>query len=121
MFIRVALDCCCADGQAGPGWSKQGRMQCNELKPPLIHLPALLGLLTERAPPACVHTAAGVAMAPVWLPVLAGGALGGLYAALNRLGMKRFWRSPRAPLNVVITGGARGIGKALAREFLRCA
>lgn len=59
-------------------------------------------------------------MSPVWLPVIAGGALGGFYAALNRAGMKRFWKSPKLPLNVVITGGAKGIGKALAREFLRC-
>ena len=53
------------------------------------------------------------------LAVAWGGALGVLFAALNRYGMKRFWRAPRAPLNVVVTGGGKGIGKAIAREFLR--
>jgi len=56
----------------------------------------------------------------VWLPAVAGAALGALYAGLNRAGMRRFWRAPREPLCVVITGGTKGIGKALAREFLQC-
>lgn len=30
----------------------------------------------------------------------------------------RVWVEPKAPLNVVITGGTRGIGRALVREFL---
>jgi hypothetical protein len=62
---------------------------------------------------------AGVAAAPIWLPAATGGMVGSLYVLLNRAGMKRFWRAPDSPLNVVVTGGTRGIGKALAREFLR--
>lgn len=31
----------------------------------------------------------------------------------------RIWVSPKVPLNVVITGGTRGIGRALVREFLQ--
>lgn len=57
------------------------------------------------------------------IPMLAagvGGGVGGLYAMLNRVGVKRLWRAPDRPLNVVITGSTKGIGKALAREFLRC-
>lgn len=45
--------------------------------------------------------------------------MGGMFALLNRFGMRRFWRAPTGPLNVVITGATRGLGKALAREFLR--
>lgn len=48
-----------------------------------------------------------------------GATVGSLYAALNRAGMRKFWRSPTTQLNVVITGGGKGIGKAIAREFLR--
>lgn len=89
-----------------------------------IYAPSRCGCLRS----ACLHhptsafagCTAGVAIAPVWLPVLAGGALGGLYATLHRLCVRHAWRAPKGPLTVVVTGGARGIGKALAREFLRC-
>lgn len=48
-----------------------------------------------------------------------GAFVGGWYALLNRAGMRRFWRAPTTQLRVVITGGGKGVGKALAREFLR--
>ena len=63
---------------------------------------------------------AGVTMGPVWGPAAVGAIVGVAYAALNRLGMKRIWRAPYSPLNVVVTGGTRGLGKAMAREFLKC-
>ena len=63
---------------------------------------------------------AGAGVAVEGLPALTGAAVGALFAALNRFGMRRFWAAPRAPLNVVVTGGTRGIGKAVAREFLLC-
>ena len=62
---------------------------------------------------------AGAVVTPMWLPAVTGGAIGLLFAALNRAGLRRFWRAPAAPLNVVVTGSSRGIGKAIAREFLR--
>ena len=62
---------------------------------------------------------AGVESVPTWMPAMMGASVGGLYAALNRAGMRKFWRSPTTQLNVVITGGGKGIGKAIAREFLR--
>ena len=59
-------------------------------------------------------------MGPSWGPAAVGAILGVAFASLNRLGMKRIWRAPHKPLNVVVTGGTRGLGKAMAREFLRC-
>ena len=59
-------------------------------------------------------------MGPVWGPAAVGAMVGAAFAALNRFGMKRIWRAPYGPLNVVVTGGTRGLGKAMAREFLKC-
>lgn len=58
----------------------------------------------------------------MWASVMAGAALGSLaFSARVHIGERRLWRAPEAPLRVVIVGGSCGIGKALAREFLRCA
>ena len=61
----------------------------------------------------------GVAEAPCWEAAWVGLAVGILYACLNRWGMRRTWRAPTDRLNVVITGASKGLGKAMAREFLR--
>eukprot|EP01026_Neomeris_dumetosa_P063310 TRINITY_DN6007_c0_g1_i2.p1 TRINITY_DN6007_c0_g1~~TRINITY_DN6007_c0_g1_i2.p1 ORF type:complete len:465 (-),score=45.21 TRINITY_DN6007_c0_g1_i2:439-1809(-) len=53
-----------------------------------------------------------------WLPALIGGVVGSWFAVLNRFGLVRLWIPPKQSLNVVITGGTKGIGKAMAREFL---
>ena len=63
---------------------------------------------------------ADVFVDPLWMPTVLGAGLGVFYAALNRFGLRRYWRESRTPLNVVITGSTRGIGKALARELLKC-
>eukprot|EP00198_Chlamydomonas_reinhardtii_P007743 XP_001697080.1 chlorophyll b reductase [Chlamydomonas reinhardtii] len=52
------------------------------------------------------------------LPVLSGAAVGGLFAVMHRVCNRKLWAAPRQPLTVVVTGGSRGLGKALAREFL---
>ncbi|GLC45113.1 hypothetical protein PLESTB_001469700 [Pleodorina starrii] len=52
------------------------------------------------------------------LPLVSGAAVGGLFAAMHRFGNRRLWPAPRRPITVVVTGGTRGLGKALAREFL---
>ena len=56
---------------------------------------------------------------PCWEAAAVGACAGALYAALNRFGMRRTWRRPVGRLNVVITGASKGLGKSLAREFLR--
>jgi hypothetical protein len=55
---------------------------------------------------------------PAWLPALTGAAIGGVFATVNRYCSARLWRPPASPLNIVVTGSTRGLGKALAREFL---
>lgn len=37
---------------------------------------------------------------------------------MHRVCNRKLWAAPRQPLTVVVTGGSRGLGKALAREFL---
>jgi len=54
-----------------------------------------------------------------WLPIILGGTLGAAYVVLNKAGLQYTWRQPDKNLSIVITGGTKGIGKALAREFLR--
>ena len=50
---------------------------------------------------------------------LTGAALGLLYACvLLPLASRTAWASPEEPLSVVVTGGSRGLGKAMAREHL---
>lgn len=79
-------------------------------------------LLTVKPPVPPPFPPPGVSgVTPAWLPVLAGGALGGLAAAAHHAAVRHVWRLPARPLRVVITGGSCGIGKALAREFLKCA
>ena len=52
-------------------------------------------------------------------PIFAGFGIGALYATLLRYANIRIWAAPKKPKTVVITGAARGIGKAMAREFLQ--
>lgn len=51
-------------------------------------------------------------------PALLGVALGTAFCVLGRYALARLWRRPSQPLRVVVTGGTRGLGKALAREHL---
>lgn len=59
--------------------------------------------------------------APCWQAAAVGCCAWLMFALLNRFGMRRTWRRPTRRLNVVITGATKGLGKALAREFLWCA
>lgn len=55
---------------------------------------------------------------PAWLPAVTGAVIGSIFATVNRYCNARLWRPPASPLNIVVTGSTRGLGKALAREFL---
>lgn len=61
----------------------------------------------------------GNSTTPIWTSAVVGGLLACHFAAVNAWGWKHLWASPRKPVNVVVTGSTRGIGKAIAREFLR--
>ena len=64
---------------------------------------------------ASAATAAGAGLPP---PALALGALvGATYAGVDALAARTAFAAPPAPLKVLITGGSRGLGRALAREF----
>jgi chlorophyll(ide) b reductase len=56
---------------------------------------------------------------PTGIPAAVGAATGAAFVALHWGQMKAAWRSPQIPLRVVITGGSKGLGRALAWEFLR--
>lgn len=81
-----------------------------------LHKPATVVLLPAYLLGA-VATCAGVP-GPHWLPVVTGALIGSFFAFLDRWCKVQLWKEPNRPLNVVITGSSKGIGKALAREFL---
>eukprot|EP00891_Asterochloris_glomerata_P001477 jgi/Astpho2/1477/Aster-05363 len=83
-----------------------------------LHKPVGLVLASAYVLAAACHLS-GAAERPAWLPTLLGAGVGLLFTCLNRAGMRRFWRAPRTQLSVVVTGSGKGIGKAIAREFLR--
>eukprot|EP00892_Ulva_mutabilis_P000862 jgi/Ulvmu1/10777/UM069_0011.1 len=56
---------------------------------------------------------------PTWACGTVGFFIGAVFSLAHRAAIKRVWTLPDAPLNVVITGGTRGLGRALVREFLR--
>jgi chlorophyll(ide) b reductase len=49
---------------------------------------------------------------------LLGASLGAAFAAAGSYARRSLWRAPARRLRVVVTGGTRGLGKALARELL---
>lgn len=55
---------------------------------------------------------------PTWVCGTVGFFIGAVFSLAHRAATKRVWKLPDAPLNVVITGGTRGLGRALVREFL---
>lgn len=54
----------------------------------------------------------------MWLPIATGAGIGAVFALLNRYCNVRVHIAPAQPLCVVLTGGSKGLGKALARELL---
>lgn len=59
------------------------------------------------------------ASADQFTAAIIGGLVGLHFAAINAIAKRKLWREPQKPLRVVITGSTRGLGKAIAREFLR--
>ncbi|KAI8465292.1 MAG: hypothetical protein J3K34DRAFT_525516 [Monoraphidium minutum] len=85
---------------------------------PRAHLGQHLGMvLFSSLTLAATTSVAGLAV-PLWAPAAAGACLGGTFAALHRHAAVRLWRPPSGPLRLVVTGGTRGLGKALARQAL---
>ncbi|PSC70796.1 chlorophyll b reductase [Micractinium conductrix] len=85
-----------------------------------MHQPVGLVLGSAWLLATSVQLASATALTPLWAPALAGAALGGVYSAMFSQLARSCWCAPPAPLRVLVTGGSQGIGKALAREFLRC-
>lgn len=86
-------------------------------RPDLIGMHRPMGIM--MLPAFTLGAAAALLDAPSLGPAAAGIALGTVFAALDRWAMKRVWAQPSEALRVVVTGGSRGLGKALARELLR--
>ena len=55
---------------------------------------------------------------PLWEPLGLGVLVGGIYATVVDICVVTRWLVPGRRLGVVVTGGSRGLGKAMAREFL---
>jgi len=101
--------------------------------PPPLHAPlglvlfssAILGVAgwldaatAAAASPSCPSSFCSPPAAAAFCGLAVGALLGGAYAALGRHARQSLWRLPARPLRVVISGGTRGLGKALAREML---
>lgn len=69
---------------------------------------------SSSSPPSLLLSPSDAAL----LGALLGAALGGAFAALGSYSRRALWVSPARRLRVVVTGGTRGLGKALARELL---
>jgi len=54
---------------------------------------------------------------PFWVPAATGAVIGATFALLNRYCKARVWVQPQTAINVVVTGGSKGLGKAIAREL----
>lgn len=65
----------------------------------------------HRSLHSCVCSVVAGIGEPLWLPTLTGAAIGLVTAVAHRYCNARLWRPPTSPLNVLITGGTKGLGK----------